>query len=136
MQLEINNRCFGCGADNPIGVKMRIEQQGDEAVSKMTVPEDFRGRANMAHGGFLCTVMDEVMSWALRGTIHGGAVTAQLNVRFLKPVMVGSEIVARGRALGRRRNLLRAEARVELKDGTVAARAEGLFAIVGERYGG
>ena len=131
VKLELNNRCFGCGADNPIGLRMRIEREGDEWVSRMTVPENFQGWAHVAHGGFLCTVMDEVMAWAMRGSAYR-SVTARLNARFCKPVPVGSQITVRGRLVGRRGKVVRTEARVELEDGALAAQAEGSFIIIAE----
>jgi acyl-coenzyme A thioesterase PaaI-like protein len=128
LRLRNNNRCLGCGTDNPCGLKMKIERRGDEWVSEMTVPHDFQGWANVAHGGFLCTVMDEVMAWAMRG-FGCIAVTARLRARFLKPVMTGSAIVVRGRATKRRGKVAHGEARVELKDGSVAADATGVFIL-------
>ena len=134
LRLRNNNRCLGCGADNPCGLKMKIERRGEEWVSEMTVPHDFQGWANVAHGGFLCTVMDEVMSWAMRG-FAGQGVTARLRARFLQPVMTGSEIVVRGRANKRPGKIVHGEARVELKDGTVAADATGVFILMDKGAG-
>jgi len=131
VRLELNNRCFGCGADNPVGLKMRIEREGDEYVSRMVVPESFQGWAGVAHGGFLCTVMDEVMAHAMRGAAYR-SVTARINARFRKAVPVGSRITARGRLLWRRGKVAKTCARVELEDGAVAAEAEGSFIIIAE----
>jgi acyl-coenzyme A thioesterase PaaI-like protein len=131
VQLELNHRCFGCGRDNPIGLKMRIQRRGDEWVSQVTVPEQFQGWAGVAHGGFLCTVMDEVMAWAVRGTGYRG-VTARISARFCTPVPVGASITVRGRLAQRRGKVISARARVELDDGAVAAEAEGSFVIIGE----
>jgi acyl-coenzyme A thioesterase PaaI-like protein len=135
VRLELNNRCFGCGADNPIGLKMRIESEGDEWVSRMTVPEDFQGWAGVAHGGFLCAVMDEVMAWAMRGAAYR-SVTARLNARFCKPVPVGGEITVRGSLVQRRGKLVKTRACVELADGTLGAAAEGSFIIIAEGAAG
>jgi acyl-coenzyme A thioesterase PaaI-like protein len=134
IRLEVNNLCFGCGANNDRGLHMRVEREGDEWVSRLTVPAHFQGWAEIAHGGFLCTVMDEVMGWALWQTA-GGGVTARMSARFLRPVPVGSPIVVRGRVTGRRGRAVRAEARVEVGDGTVAADARGLFIIMNEGAG-
>jgi acyl-coenzyme A thioesterase PaaI-like protein len=131
VRLEVNNRCFGCGADNARGLRMQIERRGDEWVSRLTVPEHFQGWAEIAHGGFLCTVMDEVMGWAARGGA-GDALTARLDARFLQPVAVGREIAVRGRMTQRRGRVVRARAQIELEDGTVAAKATGVFVIMAD----
>jgi len=135
VRLELNDRCFACGRDNPIGLKMRIQRQGDEWVSQMTVPEHFQGWAGVAHGGFLCTVMDEVMAWAMRGAGYR-SVTARINARFCKPVPVGTFITVRGRLVERRGKVVAARACVELDDGVIAAEAEGSFVIIAEAVAG
>ena len=98
------------------------------------VPENFQGWANVAHGGFLCTVMDEVMSWSVRGE-SVRAVTGRLRARFHQPVPVGSEITVRGRVVRRRRQLIDAQASIELPDGSRAADGEATFVVVAERGG-
>jgi acyl-coenzyme A thioesterase PaaI-like protein len=134
VRLEINNRCFGCGADNPLGLQMRIAREGDEYVSRLVVSERFQGWGGLAHGGFLCTVMDEVMAHAMRGGAYR-SVTARINARFRKAVPIGSRITARGRLLGRRGKIVRTSARIELEDGAIAAEAEGTFVILAEGVG-
>ena len=135
LQLELNNRCFGCGADNPIGLHLRPEKRDGEWVARIVVPENFQGWANVAHGGFLCTVMDEVMSWSVRGE-SVRAVTGRLRARFHQPVPVGSEITVRGRVVRRRRQLMDAQASIELPDGSCAADGEATFVVVAERIAG
>lgn len=132
--LQDNNLCLGCGAENPIGLKMRVEPRGPEWVSELTVPAHFQGWAGIAHGGFLCTVMDEVMGWALLGA-GMRAVTARMSARFLKPVPTGARIVVFARLLRRKGRVLRLESRIELADGVVAADAKGLFIIMSDAAG-
>jgi uncharacterized protein (TIGR00369 family) len=131
LQLQLNNRCFGCGADNPIGLHLRPERQDGQWVVRLVVPEDFQGWADVAHGGFLCTVMDEVMSWSVRDE-SVRAVTGRLHVRFHKPVPVGAEITARGRVVRRRRRLIDTEASIELPDGSRAAEAHATFVVLAQ----
>jgi acyl-coenzyme A thioesterase PaaI-like protein len=68
----------------------------DELHLFVTVGSGMNGGANLLHGGIITTLMDDAMGTLLTvnnamGTIHGreiqhGTVTANLEVRFLKPV--------------------------------------------------
>ena len=50
----------------------------------------------MTHGGFLATILDEIMAHACVG-ISQRAVTAEMTVRFQKTVEIGSRIRAVGK---------------------------------------
>ena len=49
----------------------------------------------MAHGGIVCTILDEVMAWALVAEDNWG-VTARMNVDVPRPVPIGRPIRAEG----------------------------------------
>ena len=56
--------------------------------TELTLDRRFEGWEGMAHGGILCTILDEVMAWALVGADNWG-VTARMSVDFRKPVEIG-----------------------------------------------
>ena len=53
----------------------------------------------------MCTLLDEVMAWALVEHDHWG-VTARMSVEFKRPVPIGRPIRAEGRVVGVRRRLV------------------------------
>ena len=53
--------------------------------TELTLERRFEGWDGIAHGGILCTILDEVMAWALVGEDNWG-LTARMNVEFKKPV--------------------------------------------------
>lgn len=119
---ELNNRCFGCGKANPIGLHMQFQQDGDLLYSEVVLGHEYEGYQGVAHGGIVSTLLDEVMAnhlYALGYT----AMTAELQVRFSHPVPVGEKIrlTSRIKAIGRH-NLYEVEAWATLPDGRVAAR--------------
>lgn len=82
--------CFGCGAHNPIGLKLRF--YADEETSRVWAPwtplREHQGFEGIAHGGLITTVLDEVMGWVIYAR-EIWAVTGTINVRFRKPVEIG-----------------------------------------------
>ena len=59
------------------------------------MPRRFEGWEGIIHGGILCTILDEVMAWALVDHDNWG-VTARMSIDFRKPVTVGQAIRAEG----------------------------------------
>lgn len=88
-------RCFGCGPNNPLGMKLRFERHGDTVVTRFTPPKGFEGPPGVFHGGLQSTLADEVAGWALVGLLGRMGFTTSLNVRFLRPVRIETEVEAR-----------------------------------------
>jgi acyl-coenzyme A thioesterase PaaI-like protein len=86
--------CFGCGRQNPIGLKMTFFEDGEQVWSPWTPLREHQGYEGIVHGGLITTVLDEVMGWAIY-VRKLWAVTGTINVRFRKPVRVGDDLVAR-----------------------------------------
>jgi len=124
--LENDNRCFACGAKNERGLRLTFRWEGDDYLCEFEPEPWVQGWVGITHGGIVCTVLDEVMNRLVyeRG---GLAVTAELTIRFRKPVPTGTRVTVRGRLRGRRKRLFEAEAEVVLPDGEIAATATGKF---------
>jgi uncharacterized protein (TIGR00369 family) len=101
------NNCFGCGDRNTRGMKLTFEQD-DEARhirGVFSLGAEYEGGAGFIHGGIIATVLDEAMGKVTRFR-HVRAVTAELNVEYLRPVPVdrmlrveGFELERKGRSL-------------------------------------
>lgn len=120
------NKCFACGRNNPIGLKLSIKHKGDICYTTFTPKTDHSGWLNVMHGGLLSTIMDEVMAHWLwgRGT---PAMTVEMTARYLKPVPIGEPIVVTARQQQDRGRMATMEAEVTLADGTQVARAVAKF---------
>jgi acyl-coenzyme A thioesterase PaaI-like protein len=126
-----DGKCFACGPENPIGLHLRFEPDGDTGVRAETeLAHDFQGWKSIAHGGIAITLLDEGMAHAAAHAGHRG-VTASMNVRFRKPVPLGEPIVITGRVAWMRRNVLGLEAAVRDASGTVLLDGEGKFVSMG-----
>ncbi len=124
--LEPHN-CFACGTLNVHGLGLQLHAGGDRCWTELVLPERFQGWEGMAHGGIVCTILDEVMAWALVEHDLWG-VTARMTVEFKRPVPLGRLIRGEGRVVQVRRRLMDAQGVVmDPVDGTVLARAEATF---------
>ncbi len=92
-----NHNCFGCSPVNSSGLHMRFFSDEQAVYSRLTVPEHLCGWSNIAHGGVLTTILDEIMSWSAIYLLKRIALTRSISVEFIKPVKVGHEIRAEGR---------------------------------------
>jgi acyl-coenzyme A thioesterase PaaI-like protein len=126
-----DRRCFACGPHNADGLHLEFEPDGtDGARSQVTLPPRMQGYREVAHGGIVMMLLDEAMAHACR-FIGERATTASCEIRFRKPVPLGTTVVMRGRYKERRRNVLFLEASLTLEDGTVLATADGTFVSLG-----
>ena len=132
LDIQRDNLCFCCGSDNERGLHLAITYpEPGSAETVLTVPDWFSGWRNMTHGGLLSTILDEIMAHACIG-IGGAAdsaVTAEMTVRFLKPVLTGSVIRAVGRVSEIKGRIVRTEGRLLDSAGNTAAEATARFLI-------
>ena len=121
------NRCFGCGEANPIGLHLDFLLAEDgSVVSLPTVGDNFEGPHGYLHGGVIATLLDEAMSKAVR-TRGLTAMTRQMEVEYLRPVPSAAAIRIEGqmeRSEGRKHW---AAARILNEKGSTLATAKGLF---------
>jgi acyl-coenzyme A thioesterase PaaI-like protein len=107
------NRCFACGPDNPIGLKIAFALSEGDCVGRFTPREDHVGYDDTVHGGIIFAALDDVMANLLY--LQGiKAHTARCEIRYRRVLRVGETIELRGRLENRRRRLvtLRGEARL------------------------
>jgi uncharacterized protein (TIGR00369 family) len=124
---ERDGQCFCCGADNDRGLHLAIDYpEKGLAETTLEIPGYFSGWKKMTHGGFLATILDEIMAHACFG-ISQKAVTAEITVRFQKTVEIGSRIRAVGRVQEARGRVLTTRGWIYDEEGTVAAEATARF---------
>jgi acyl-coenzyme A thioesterase PaaI-like protein len=112
--------CFGCGNNNPIGLKLKFTRDGDTLRTEFTPDKVHQGWPGLLHGGILGCLLDEVMSNIAYAT-GNTCLTASITIRQKKPIAVGVPLVITARITRHRKKLIETEGRVCLKDGTVIA---------------
>lgn len=125
--------CFGCGQDNPTGLKLDFRQDGEIARAEFTPGETHQGWPNFVHGGLLCAILDEAIGYA--GLLQGlRGVTGKLEVRIRRPVPIGEPLLIAATLAKRTRKLVRARATINFADGTPAAEGIALIYVLPENH--
>ncbi len=100
-----NDFCFACGTKNPLGLQLQFFGDGDLFCTRFTAQPQWQGFDGMLHGGMQSTILDDLMSNHLFRVEHVWAVTAELTVRFRRPVPIGSELLFTSRVVRQRGKL-------------------------------
>ena len=126
------HHCFACGTLNEHGLGLVLHVEPQRAWVDFELDRRFEGWDDIAHGGIICTILDEVMVWALAAEDNWG-VTARMQVDFRRPVKIGQPVRAEGWTTRVRRRIIDTAARiVDPSDGTVLASATGVYVAADE----
>ena len=137
------HNCFACGTLNTGGLHLDLHVDGERCWTDLEIPERFQGWDEIAHGGIVATILDEVMAWSLVDADSWG-LTARLSVAFKRPVPLGRPIHVEGWITESRRRVITTAGRmVAGGSGEVLATAEALYVAatddrkreLKERYG-
>ena len=137
------HNCFACGTLNTGGLHLDLHVDGERCWTDLEIPERFQGWDEIAHGGIVATILDEVMAWSLVDADNWG-LTARLSIAFKRPVPLGRPIHAEGWITESRRRVITTAGRmVAGGSGEVLATAEALYVAatddrkreLKERYG-
>ncbi len=121
------HRCFACGSLNEHGIHLELHVDGDRCWTELALPDRFQGWDGIAHGGIICTILDEVMAWSLAATDNWG-LTARMSVDFKRPVRLGVPIRGEGWIREARRRLVDTAGRiVDPATGVVLATATATY---------
>jgi acyl-coenzyme A thioesterase PaaI-like protein len=137
------HNCFACGTLNTQGLQLQLHVERGRSWTELTLEPRFEGWEGIAHGGILCTILDEVMAWALVGEDNWG-LTARMAVDLKRPAHVGRPLRADGWVTRSRRRLVETAGQiVDAGSGEVLATADAVYLAAGaerkrelqERYG-
>jgi acyl-coenzyme A thioesterase PaaI-like protein len=97
-ELLKGNNCFGCGPDNPEGLRIRIfrdEANANRLVGTYRPRDSMAGFPQIVHGGLQFTALDCMAGWAvfvLRAPGRMMPLTKRAATRFLRPARLGGEL--------------------------------------------
>ncbi len=131
IEVEPHN-CFACGSLNEGGLHLDLHVDGDRCWTELALADRFQGWDGIAHGGILCTILDEVMGWSLAATDNWG-LTARMRVDFKRPVRLGTRIRAEGWVTANRRRIIETASRVvDPSTGELLATGEATYVAAGD----
>jgi uncharacterized protein (TIGR00369 family) len=126
---NISRMCLVCGADNPSGLHGSFYVLDDDELLGIFHPgvqhQSYPGRL---HGGISSALLDETIGRAIT-IAHPGiwGVTAELSVRFRKPLSLDGPVRAIGRIVRDTPRLFEGTGEIVLDDGSVAVEARGKY---------
>ena len=126
-----------CGTENPASLGcIFYELEGGEVATVFQGGRWHEGHEGMLHGGISASVLDEVMGRANRAydRMHGGlkvpVVTAEMTVKYLKPILSGETMTAWGRIDSRDGRKRFASGEIVNEAGEVMVSATGIYVSV------
>ncbi|MBP2628846.1 MAG: thioesterase superfamily protein [Firmicutes bacterium] len=131
----INQWCFACGKENPIGLKLVFIEKDESYITTFTARPEHQSYDGIMHGGLVSTILDEVMGRYLYAKGFN-AVTAKLEVRFRKPTPIGQQLTVTGKIVGKRGNMYELVSEMKLPDGTITAQGKAIIAVLEDAQNG
>ena len=103
--IEDAPMCFACGPENPIGLRIRFDVDGDVCTAEFTPNENHVGFSDTVHGGIIYTALDDVTANILYQQGRK-AHTARCEIRYRQPARVGETLRLKGWIENERRRLI------------------------------
>ncbi len=130
------NHCWGCGSDNPHGLRIKSYLEGDDTVCRFQPsPQHMAGPTHVVYGGIIASVIDchsVITAIADLHRVEGRevgsapplwAVTASLKIDYLAPVPIDQPMELRARVRETRGRKRIVDCTLS-SGGTICARAE------------
>jgi acyl-coenzyme A thioesterase PaaI-like protein len=126
--------CFGCGQNNPMGLKLHFIIDGETIRAEFTPDKLHQGWPGLLHGGILGCLLDEAMSNIAYAT-GNTCLTASIEIRLRQPVKVEAPLVITAWITRHRKKLIETAGKVAFKDGTIVAESTAKQFIAENRAG-
>ena len=105
--------CYGCGADNPMGLRLKSFVEGDESIARWRPQEHHCSYPGVLNGGIASTLVDchsacsaEALDYREQGLDPGLAPdrlpsgwTRAMNIEFLRPTPIDTELTLKARGI-------------------------------------
>lgn len=133
-KLEGSQGCFVCDKTGTNSRSLGVTLYWDEDLKRTVIPfapdSSWCGYEGIVHGGILTALCDDVMAWSARKASGEWSVTANISVRFLRPVESGKNYTASGSASKVEGRKIHTEAKILNEEGKTCADAKATFVAV------
>lgn len=125
------SKCFGCGQNNPMGLKLRFRWEDGRALADFTPGEAHQGWPGIMHGGLVNAMLDEAMGYV---TYFQGlnTVTARMTVRFRRTARLGQRLLLAAETVKRAKRIVEVKGLAQLDDGTVVAESTATMFVLSD----
>lgn len=112
-----DNTCFGCGPDNPMGLRLEFFREGDRVVTDAQPTKWWAGMPGVVNPGILFAILQDLVQWGgdaflhrvgLLGEVHGLAIGPASTER---PLHAWGELVERNGRVARFRCVIEQDGR-------------------------
>lgn len=124
-----HDHCLGCGPRNPHGFQLDVRSTPEGVQAVHTFDDRHVGAPGIAHGGAVAAVFDDLFGFLLFKA-GGPAVTRQLTVEYLAPVLLGTPYTFTATIENLNGRKLNVSATVSPAAGGIVASAGALFIMV------
>ena len=124
--------CFVCGTDNPSGLNLGPIKEGRLVTVRFVPRREHLGFSRAVHGGITASLLDEVVGVACGQRTGGKCATAELTVRYRRPLLEGVAVKAEGWYVRRHGKLVLGAGRILDGEGRVLATCRGRFVPLGD----
>ncbi len=126
---EGGSRCFVCGPNNPIGLKVEFRLVGEVCHAEFTPGPEHMGYDNVTHGGIQFSLLDDVMANCL--WLQGIACfTGRADIRYRQQLPIGTPVRLEGECLRRKGRLAQMRGQIlRIDDASVVAEATANFML-------
>ena len=117
--------CFICGKRNTRGLRIPFYIHEKSVRATFVPDETLVGYEDAIHGGIISALLDEAIVWASYAFTKRFGVTAELIVRFLKPLHVNEECTIVGKMIEDKGRIWIVEGKMMNAKGDLVERAKG-----------
>ena len=123
------DNCFVCGKANEHGLQLDFEKQGNKVITNVSFDNRYEGYPDVVHGGLISAVLDEIMAKWME--LNGGrGVTAELTVRFKKPLYVNKRVNVEAELEAKSNRIYNLVAKLIDEKGTIIATGKSRFILM------
>ena len=65
-----DNLCFGCGPQNPMGLRLRFFVEGDRVITECIPTKWWSGQPGVVNPGIVYAVLADLIIWTAGGILH------------------------------------------------------------------
>jgi len=122
-------RCFGCSPHNPYGLQLRFWRSEGGCSTQCVIPDHLCGWEGWAHGGVIAALLDEIAAWSIIAQLGRFGITGRLAIRYVKPVPIHTELLARGQILQHSASFAEARSTIHSLAGELLASGESKWVL-------
>ena len=129
--LPTYDGCYVCGQSHPRGLRIRFFMGEFGQVQAWFRPDAAQtGYEDTVHGGVISALLDELLGWPVALQTGRMAYTAELTVRFVRPIKTGRTYLATAHPGTDRGRYWEGKGDIRDEDGVVYAKARGKYFLL------